>query len=371
MTNFVGVLQSHSRKTVKNVHMNIKSLSARITCLHFYLLPAALLLAATAASCHRASEWRVAEGAVWNTTYRIVYQSPANLDDSVMQVMQRVEMSLSPFTPTSLISRINRGETDRTDAFIDSVMSVSKIVNHLSHGRFDPTVSPLVNLWGFGYDREARTRAESDTAANAFTVPQEQIDSALEMVGIADCHISHGHMHKKHPSTTFNFSAVTKGLGCDAVADMMRRNGIENFMVEIGGEIALSGKNHAGELWRIQIDTPSESAVPVHEALKIVRLTECGVATSGNYRNFHDTRRYGRVGHTIDPRTGLPVQTDVVSATVTAPTTALADAWATACMASEADSALKAIAHARGVECLLVVARNDTIAVISSEGFPL
>ncbi len=115
---------------------------------------------------------------------------------------------------------------------------------------------------------------------------------------------------------------------------------------------------------------PTESAEPVHEAMRIISLTDCGVATSGNYRNFHDTQRYGRIGHTIDPATGMPVQTDVVSATVTAPTAALADAWATACMASTADSALSEIASAPGVECLLVVSKGDSLAIIQTPGFP-
>ena len=332
------------------------------------LLSATLLLSGS--SCRRAGEWRVAEGAMWNTTYRVVYQAPVSLDDSIRGVMHHVEMSLSPFNPSSLISRINRGETDRTDSLIDSVMTISRDVSLRSHGRFDPTVAPLANLWGFGFDRKARNRADSDTAAEAFTVPRELIDSALSIVGIADCHISDGHMVKKHPATTFNFSAVTKGFGCDAVADMMRRNGTENFMVEIGGEISLAGTNRQGGKWRIQIDMPTESAEPVHEAMRIISLTDCGVATSGNYRNFHDTQRYGRIGHTIDPATGMPVQTDVVSATVTAPTAGPADAWATACMASTADSALSEIASAPGVECLLVVSKGDSLAIIQTPGFP-
>lgn len=349
--------------------MNMKPTSHRVAFGLPLLLLSALILISSA-SCRRAEHWRIAEGAVWNTTYRIVYLSETNLDDSIQQEMGAVEMSLSPFNPASLISRINRGETDRTDPMLDSVFAISRQVNRLSHGRFDPTVSPLVNLWGFGYDREARARAESDTAAEAFTVPREAIDSAMRMVGIAQCSISNGRITKKHPATTFNFSAVAKGMGCDATAGMLRRNGCADFMVEIGGEIALSGKNHTGGKWRIQIDTPSESSPTAHQALTIIPVTDCGVATSGNYRNFHDTRRYGRVAHTIDPLTGMPVQTDVISATVTAPSAAMADAWATACMASTADSAIAAIRQAPGVECLLVAARGDTIETIVSDRFP-
>jgi thiamine biosynthesis lipoprotein len=325
-------------------------------------------------SCRQASQWRVAEGAVWNTTYRIVYDAPTDLSDSIAQVMHMVEMSLSPFNDQSRISRINRCETDTVDSLIATVFRISQDINRRSNGRFDPTVSPLINLWGFGYDRNSRRRADAETTdstnAPEFTVERAAIDSALELVGIADCAITNGRITKKHPGTTFNFSAVTKGYGCDLVADMLKRNGSENHMVEIGGEVTVAGHNTRNADWRIQIDAPIESTAPIHEAMSYVALTDCGIATSGNYRNFHDTRRYGRIGHTIDTSTGMPVHSDVVAATVIAPTTALADAWATACMASTATNAINAINAASATECLLVVAQADTLAIITSIGFP-
>lgn len=336
----------------------------------FGRLAAAAAIAVTAgttlSSCGRSPQWHTAEGVVWNTTYRIVYHSPASLDDSIEMIFTQIDESLSPFNPQSVISRINRGETDRTDALIDSVFNISQRVSALSGGRFDPTVSPLVNLWGFGFDREARTRAETDSA---FTVPREMIDSALEMVGIGQCHITDGVITKKHSATSFNFSAVTKGLACDLIADMLRRNGSEHNMVEIGGEIALSGHNPEGNNWRIQIDAPTCSDA-LHTRLGTIAVTECGIATSGNYRNYHDTRRHGRIGHTIDPVSGMPAESDVAAATVTAPSAAIADAWATACMATGAAPSLAAIEQLDGVECLLVVNRADSLAIITSTGFP-
>jgi len=327
------------------------------------------------ASCSRAPQWRVAEGAVWNTTYRIVYHSAVNLDDSIQKVLNDVEGSLSPFNPQSLISKINRNETDCTNAMIDSVFAISQYVNARTAGRFDPTVSPLVNLWGFGYDKNARKRIEADTIANAsgnmpFALPQEQIDSALAMVGIGQCHVKNGHIAKKHHATTFNFSAVTKGFACDCVALMLQRNGSANNLVEIGGEIAATGHNREGKRWRIQIDAPIESAEAVHTPLTAISITPGGVATSGNYRNFHNTKQYGRIGHTIDPLSGYPAKTDVVAATVTAPNAAIADAWATACMASNAHDAIESIENEPQVECLLVIAHGDTLECITSTGFP-
>ena len=331
------------------------------------LLAAAMLIAT--ASCSRAPEWRVCEGAVWHTSYRIVYAAPVSLDDSITAMFGTIERSLSPFNPLSLISRINRGETCRTDTLIDRVFEISRHVNRESHGRFDPTVSPLVDLWGFGTDRSARQRAEADTAGS-FAVAQWQIDSALAIVGIGDCRISNSEITRKHPATSFNFSAVTKGYACDLIGEMLRRNGAANYMVEIGGEIALSGHNPDRATWRIQVDTPDPSSPMSHNSLKVITLTDCGIATSGNYRNFHDTSRYGRIGHTIDPVTGRPATTDILSATVIAPTAALADAWATACMASTADSAIAIISRQPRVECLLVTAADTTLRIIATPQFP-
>ena len=133
---------------------------------------------------------------------------------------------------------------------------------------------------------------------------------------------------KKHPATSFNFSAVAKGYACDVLAEMLRRNGSGNVMVEIGGEVTAFGHSPRGDSWRLQIDCPvDQSDVPTHEAIDYLEITDCGVATSGNYRNYHESS-FGRVGHTIDPVTGYPRVSNILSATVIAPDCAQADAWA-------------------------------------------
>lgn len=337
-------------------------------------LPAALFAAVLLQlfpSCRREAPWRVAEGAVWHTTYRITYQAPVALDDSVMAVMDTVERNLSPFLSSSVISRINQGVTDSVSPMLAELFAVASRVSAASGGRFDPTVSPLVNLWGFGYDKDARARAENGGDDGDFVIPREMIDSALGLVGLGECRIEGGRMVKKHPATSFNFSAVTKGYACDRVAAMLRRNGAENYLVEIGGELAAGGNSPKGRPWLVQIDAPTSETG--HDRLTVVKMTHGGMATSGNYRNFHTTERYGRIGHTIDPLTGMPVQTDVASATVIAPTAAEADAWATAAMASRGADALAMIAGVDSVECLLVVAADggaDSLALLRSPGFP-
>ena len=315
-----------------------------------------LLLATGICSCDRQKSVRTASGQVWNTFYNITYSSDRDLHDSIRQAMHTVELSLSPFCDSSLVSRINRGEKIRTDSLLSRIFEASKTVNRFSFGAFDPTVAPLINLWGFGYKN-----GKSDPT-------QEEIDSALTRVGIAGCLIdSAGYLVGIHPHTEYNFSAITKGYGCDIVGEMLARNGVKDYMVEIGGEIALKGESPRHAPWRIMIEAPVENdTVFVRERLAVIGITDCGVATSGNYRNHRTDASGHKRWHTISPVTGYPAETDMLSATVIAPTAMLADAYATSAMALPTDSAVKMFDKLEGISALLVT--PDTI--IATDGFP-
>lgn len=313
------------------------------------------------ASCQGGKSYRTLQGGVWNTTYNISYCADRDLQDSVIAVMRRVELSLSPFCDSSLISRINRGEDLTADSMLRRIFLASVRVNAESSGAFDPTVAPLVNLWGFGY---RKTGIEPS---------QQAIDSIMPLVGIAACAIdSAGHIRKKSPQTEFNFSAITKGYGCDLVGEMLRRNGCTDYMVEIGGEIALAGKNPRGDKWHIMVDAPIENdSAVVHERMTVIGLTDAGIATSGNYRNFKTTSA-GRIWHTISPVSGSPAHTDLLSATVIAPNAMLADAYATSCMAMNSREALAMLERLDGVEGLLVTLNPADSSFVASvtAGFP-
>lgn len=296
------------------------------------------------------------EGSVWHTTMRITYGSERNMTDSVLAVTTRVEQSLSPFLDSSRISYINRGEDMSVDRYITEIFVEALRVNRISGGAFDPTVAPLVNLWGFGYQESGHEPTDAE------------VDSCLQLVGIQKCGIIYGQMQKKSPGTQFNFSAITKGYGIDCIARMLEGEGIDNYMIEIGGEIALRGVNANGEKWHIQIDTP-DSGREGHERLSVITVSDCCIATSGNYRNYRDTSR-GRVGHTISPSTGYPVSSEVLSATVIAPTTMTADALATALMAMPLEAGFAMIESEPGVEALLVVADGDGYRIVTTPGFP-
>lgn len=321
------------------------------------------MIALFLASCHT-ENYRNSSGIIWNTIYNITYQSDKNLDGTIIETLKSVESSLSPFDSLSTITAINNNLSMKTDSRIDSVFKISLLVNEASGGLYDPTVGPLTNLWGFGYKNKSDTNLPTN----------EEIDSVLRFVGIRDCLIDNGIMNKKNPSTQFNFSSVTKGYGCDMVGESLRQEGVRNYMIEIGGEISLAGKNSNGSKWHIQIDAPiAEETGITHTRLAVIEVTDCGIATSGNYRNFKKNESGNKYGHILSPLSGKPETTDVLSATVIAPTCALADAIATACMLMPSQKALEMVEKIDDTDCLLVTSVQEGengFKTITSSGFP-
>lgn len=286
----------------------------------FHYLVLTAVLSAILLSCNGGDRYVTESGMIWNTSFHITFRGPVALRDSVLRVLDEVGRSLSVFDPKSLVSIVNASDSVAVDDHFQRVWHTSVKVNKESSGYFDPTLSPLITAWGFGPGH----KATADTL---------RIDSIRKFVGITRSEISSGVIFKSDPRMQFNFSAVAKGYGCDVVGEMFRRNGVEDYLVEIGGEICAHGNSPRGDNWNISIDRPVLSAdSAIHDSQGVISLTDRGVATSGNYRNFH-AEGGKRYGHTISPQTGRPVQTDVISATVVAPTCMEADAYATACMA--------------------------------------
>lgn len=293
------------------------------------LCVAAALLGACAHRQQDNKQWLSAHGSVWGTDFHVTYKAGEDLTDSIMEYTYRVGESLSMFSPNSTVSRINSGVTDSVDSHFEKVFDISKAVARASGGVFDPTVAPLVDAWGFG--RKGRSLENVPDSS--------EVNQLLQRVGISNTHIYNGRIAKSHPAMEFDFSAIAKGYGVEQVAEMLKRNGCSDFMVEIGGEVQLSGQNPAGKDWRIQIDAPKLDSNPGDSAATIIELTDCAIATSGNYRNYHRISGDSIIGHTINPRTGYPAPLRVLSATVIAPGCALADALATALMVVSPDSA--------------------------------
>lgn len=298
-------------------------------------------------SCTGKDGYRKCEGIVWNTTYHIAYRCNQDLSDSIMAVLDEVGKSLSAFDPASGISRINDNSDLTADRHIATIISESQRISRITGGAFDPTVAPLVKAWGFGQGH----KATADTL---------RIDSILRFTGISKVRISEGRVIKEDPRTTFNFSAIAKGYGCDEIGRMLQRNRATDFLVEIGGEIRASGKSSSGSRWRISIDRPVFSSTEeIHDSQMIIATSDCGIATSGNYRNYSGEGNNRKV-HTISPRTGMPVQTDILSATIVAKTAMEADALATACMVLGSRKALR-LTDSLGIPAMFILPGNECI----------
>ena len=260
------------------------------------------------------------DGVVWTTGYHIVYSSPSPLADSIQAVLARVDASASVYNELSLVSRINRNDTSQPDSLFTRLYNCSWTIYWLSGGSYDPTVMPLVEAWGFGHD----LRAEPT---------QAQLDSILPYVGMKRTRLAGGVLTKDDPRTQFDFSSIAKGLAVDEVG-MLERNGVKNYLVEIGGEVLARGVNQQGAPWHVSVDLPlSQADSVVHSSAVVLTIDSLAVATSGNYRKFRDRPAGERVSHIIDPLTGRGQVSNLLSVTIVAPDCMTADAWATACMA--------------------------------------
>ena len=272
-------------------------------------------------------------GMIFGTVYHITYQYDENLEKEIRAELMKVDQSLSPFNESSIISQINRNESDvKTNEMFLSVVQLAQQISKETEGAFDITVAPLVNMWGFGFKK-------------AQTPSKETVDSILAITGYEKISITNGKVIKQDPRIMLDCSAIAKGYGCDVVAHFLKKRDIKNFMVEIGGEIVTMGMNSRKEPWHIGVTKPTEDSLNIGNELQtVLNITDKAMATSGNYRNFYykDGKKYA---HTIDPKTGYPVQHNILSATVLANNCATADAYATSFMVLGLEKAQKVLEH--------------------------
>lgn len=267
----------------------------------------------------RGTPYQHNQGFIFGTTYSITYQSNEDLGNEIEAEMQKVDNALSPFNPQSIITAINNNQpTTLNDMFID-VFTLSESISKETDGAFDITVAPLVNAWGFGFKNRQMPN-------------KKQVDSLMQIIGYTKISMVNKQIKKKDPRIMLDCSAIAKGYGSDVVAALLKRKGIENFMVEIGGEIVTKGVSEKRLPWKIGVTKPTDDSLNVSEELQtVLNVTDKAMATSGNYRNFY-YKGGKKYAHTIDPKTGYPVQHNILSATVLASTCATADAYATAFM---------------------------------------
>ena len=265
---------------------------------------------------------------VFGTIYHITYQSDTNYQKEIEAELQKVDHSLSPFNKTSIISCVNRNEKVKVDEMFSEVFQLAEKISGDTDGAFDITVAPMVNAWGFGFK-----------TGNPPT--RQTIDSLRAIVGFHTVSLQDGYVIKKNPKTMLDCSAIAKGYGTDVVARFLKKKGVQNFMVEIGGEIVVNGNSEKLQPWRIGINKPTDDSLNTSQAIQdVVSVSNIAMATSGNYRNFY-YKNGKKYAHTIDPKTGYPVQHNILSATVFADDCATADAYATSFMVLGLDGAKK------------------------------
>ena len=269
---------------------------------------------------NRPTPYQTDNGLIFGTIYQVSYQYPTSLKGEIEEALHTIDNSLSPFNQHSIITAINRNESMQTDSLFRAVFRRSLEISAETDGAFDITVAPLINAWGFGFKK-------------GIFPDSAQVDSLRQLIGYTRVSLdADGCVQKQNPRLMLNCSAVAKGYAVDVVARLLQAKGIDNLMVDIGGEVVVKGHNPQQRPWRIGINKPVDDSLATNQELQaIVELTEGAIATSGNYRNYYH-RNGKKYAHTIDPRTGYPVQHAILSSTVLAPDCMSADAYATAFM---------------------------------------
>lgn len=321
----------------------------------FFLLAIFLL---TSCSQKKNDTYFQNSGEIFHTLYNIKYAYNRSLEKEILAELERFEQSLNPFRENTIITKINNNQPAKPDSMFLEVFNKAMEVSRMSEGKFDITASPLINAWGFGFK-------------NMDSITPEIIDSLKQFVGYDKITIdSDGNIVKSDSRVQLNTSAISKGYSCDLIARLFESFGIENYMVEIGGEVVAKGVNDKDVCWRIGVDKPIDDSTGLqHELQAIISLCNKSLATSGNYRNYYlkDGKKYA---HTIDPQTGYPSEQDILGATVLADDCMTADAYATAFMAMGLEKSKEVAKTIPGLHYYFIYAQPDgTLDVAYSEGF--
>lgn len=311
-------------------------------------------------SCKPAPEQLVKfQGRAQGTYYQITYYDRQGRDFQVHidSILDAFNLSLSVYEPNSLISKINRDEPDvKTDAWFRTVFLRAIEVAQATNGNFDFSVGPLVNAWGFGF-------------TDRMKLDQKKIDSLLQLVGYRNFELQGERLIKKIPGSGLDFNAIAKGYAVDVLGEFLGSKGIENYLVDIGGEVLAKGCKPGGKLWKVGVEKPAEDSLSARELKAIISLENKAIATSGNYRRFYVENGI-RYSHTINPFTGYPVQHSLLSASVLASDCITADAYATAFMVMGLDEAIKFLESQPDLEGFFIFSdTNGEFKTWGTEGF--
>ncbi len=327
----------------------------------FQVLVVVLLFLSACTGDHSTWVRNTNAGPALGTSYSIIYltKDSTDLQTGIDSVFNAVNASMSTYIPNSDISRINEGDTSvQVDHMFIEVLAISKEVYHNTDGYFDPTVGILVNAWGFG--PEAGIQMDS-----------AYVNSLLHYVGLDKVSLTQDNrILKEQAEIQLDFNAIAKGYAIDMLASYLDTQGIQNYLVEVGGEIVTKGENRVKQkMWVVGVDDPQ---VELGRQLKItLNLKDKALASSGNYRKFRiDSLTGEKYVHTIDPKTGFTKNSNILAATVVAETCAMADAYATAFMAMDLPNSIALLEQQKDLEGYIIYLDAEGQATeFMTEGF--
>ncbi|MCI1778915.1 MAG: FAD:protein FMN transferase [Bacteroidales bacterium] len=334
---------------------------------------ALITIALIAFSCSKKDKRYITEdGFAQGSTYHIIYRVPDSCDlstfkrkveDSLAVYFNRISRSISGYDSSSLLSRINRGEDIPLDSIFIDNFNASEKMYKISDGYFDPSAAPLFDIWGFGFTDRG-------------SVSSGQIDSIMKFIGMDKLSLyqrdGKTFLKKEYPGIKLNFNAIAQGYTSDYICRRFRLMGLKNFMIDTGGgELYCSGLNSTGGKWRIGIDKPfTNNQIEGKDIQSVLLSSDNGIATSGNYRKYYikDGKKYS---HEINPKTGRPVEHNLLSATVIAKNSTVADAYATYFMVIGLEKSIEILKEEPDMQALLIYGNDNNMNVYKTPGLQL
>ena len=321
------------------------------------------LFASFLTSCEKKKELKLYKinGSAQGTYYAISYFSDSNeeLQSEVDSLFKAFDRSVSSYQPNSILSRFNNNDTTiSADAIYQTIFNKAMEVSANTAGAFDVTVGPLVNAWGFGFSKKAN-------------VDQAMVDSLLPLVGYHKVKLLNGKLVKADPRIRIDFDAIAQGYTSDWLALFFEKRGIQNYLIDVGGEVLGRGLKPDGRLWSVAIEMPAKNAGDDRKIQAIISLKDLAISTSGSYRKYYEENG-ARYSHTIDPTTGYPVKHNLLSVSVVAADCMTADAYATAFMVMGLEKSKEFLIGNNKIEVYFISDdQNGGFSVYYTPGFEL
>ena len=310
------------------------------------------------ASCGRQPKKMVLQGLAQGSYYAVTYydEQERNFQHEIDSIFHAVDMSVNLWVDSSVISKVNRNEeVVLNDIFIDN-FNIAQEAAKLSDGYFDPTISPLVAAWGF-------------SNKHGDSITPQLIDSLKQLVDYRKVRIENGKVIKENPYIQLDFNAIAQGYTSDMIASFLESRDVKDFLVDTGGEIMARGGKPNGQPWIVGIEKPADNWDSEQVVQTRIALRDKGLVTSGSTRKYVE-RNGKRYSHCIDPKTGYPVEHQLLSATVLAENSVWADALASICMVMGLEKSLEIINALDGVEAYYIFANEkNELEIYATEGF--